>query len=112
MTGYGSRTLRALEHYGINEHRADAPAELEQARRSEMEALGHETRLCCRCRKAYPAALRKDALCPVCYRFEAANTQRVRSRRGKVAGRRVPDGLGCTERLPSWSIDWDGNPDA
>jgi threonine synthase len=112
MNGYSERTLRALELYGINPHSADAVAELEEARRSEMETLGQEACRCSKCRKAYPTALRKEALCPICFRFEAANTARIRSNWSRSGGRRVPDGLGCTERLPDWSINWDGNPDA
>lgn len=89
--------------------------DLEQARADEMAELGFECRSCAHCKKAYPKILSKAALCPLCYRRQKERDAKVEAEikaKGNFAATavRVPDGLGCTERLPAWAVDWDGNP--
>lgn len=104
-------------------HSASNPTplcDLEQARAAEMEELGFPARICFHCREAHPVMFSHAALCPACKRAQDERDQKVsrqiarrRRRRSSADGWtvRVDDGLGCTERLPRWMIDWDGNPE-
>lgn len=91
--------------------------DLEQARAAEMAELGFECSCCAHCKEAYPKMFNRAAICPACQRAQDERDAEVRAglkfrRTGGVAksGVRVPDGLGCTEKLPAWMLDWDGDP--
>jgi hypothetical protein len=105
------------------QHSVDNPrplCDLEKARAAEMEELGFPARSCAHCRKAHPEMLSKAMLCPACQiaqaKKDAEALRRVKgcatTSRLDGASVRVDDGLGCTERLPRWTVDWDGNPNA
>lgn len=87
--------------------------DLEQARAAEMEELGFEARGCAHCLQAFPVILDRGRLCPGCYRAQEARDEAVRqqiSGKPRLQSGRIPDGAGCTERVPNWMVDWDGNP--
>ena len=93
--------------------------DLEKARAAEMKELGFEASCCFHCRRAYPKMFNKAAICPHCQRVQDARDALVAKtlrRRNPVknlasSGRRIQDGLGCTEKVPGWTVGWDGNPD-
>ena len=92
--------------------------DLEQARAKELEAIGYEVAVCFRCKCAYPKKFAHAALCPPCHQRQVEGDRIVLERTKKdrtsnshgSSSVRVPDGLGCTERVPRWTVDWDGNP--
>ena len=131
--------MQAFEHYGIDwtarkyqggraatggwckfcyRHSVANPypsCDLEQARAAEMEELGFPARICFHCRKAHPVMFSEAALCPACKQAQDlrdAKVDRRSRRRSSVHGwsMRVPDGAGCSEHIPTWMVDWDGNP--
>jgi len=92
--------------------------DLERARAAEMAELGFESSCCLHCKRAYPKMFNKAAICPRCQTLQDARDAEVRKklRRPKSgtitsSGRRIDDGLGCTEKVPAWTVGWDGNPD-
>lgn len=125
---------KAYEHYGIDpdaymgEYRhgdefcpvcrahytttKQAHCDLELARAKDMDELGYPARFCFHCHKAYPSIIDRGAICPACDRRQARlSTQVERDRASWGTGEYVPDGLGCVEKLPRWSVHWNGNPD-
>jgi hypothetical protein len=91
--------------------------DLELARAEDIREHGFEARHCAHCRSAYPTMLDKGSICPSCRRRQDRRDQKVRAeiaqrKRGfkHSSSVRVPDGLGCTERIPAWMADWDGDP--
>lgn len=85
--------------------------DLEKARKAELEDMGYRCRTCFHCSQVFPRFLDQGGICPACKTRQDRRDAAVRSRRyGRGPDVRVPDGLGCTERLPAWMIDWDGNP--
>ena len=103
-------------------HSASNPfqlCDLEIARAEDIEEHGFEARHCFWCRKAYPLMFDSGGLCPICRQKSDERDRQVaeelrqnqstpNSREGAFV--RVDDGLGCTEALPRWSVDWDGDP--
>ena len=93
--------------------------DLELARAADMAEHGFEARHCFWCRSAYPVMFDRAALCPICQRKDDEQTRKVaeelKQKRAVPSSQdgafvRVDDGLGCTERLPRWSVEWDGDP--
>jgi len=102
-------------------HPVDSPqprCDLEQARAKELEAWGYEVSVCLHCKCAYPQMFNRAGLCRSCHHRQIKNDRRLREQATKRrissdtgAWVRVPDGSGCTERLPRWSVEWNGSPD-
>ena len=91
--------------------------DIEKARREEMQEMGYACTTCFHCRHVYPRAIDRGGICPACKvnqdRKDAAVRLRYPRRFGGISsGVRVPDGAGCSEKVPRWMIDWDGNPEA
>lgn len=105
-----------------SKHSASNPfqlCDLEIARAADMAEHGIEARHCFWCRTAYPTMFDRAALCPRCQKKSDEQQRRVseqirrnknRFNRSDGTTVRVPDGLGCTERLPRWMVEWDGDP--
>ena len=83
------------------------PCDVQQARVADMEEAGYPATTCRTCRQAMP--LRDGQVVAKCWSCEQPTAERRRVRDSAV---RVDDGHGCTERLPSWMVDWDGNTTA
>lgn len=109
------RALAAFDLYGINPDGDGRKSELEQARAADMERHGFSARICTRCRRAYPEMFDHGATCPTCHDFQTRQDAKVRQQihRGRHTSRadRVPDGLGCTERVPGWTVHYGGRAD-
>ena len=91
--------------------------DLEKARRDEMQQLGYLARTCFHCNHVYPAVIDRGGICPACKVKQDRRDAAVRRKFPKSFtwssdGVRVPDGAGCSEKVPRWMIDWDGNPEA
>ena len=112
---YGPRALAAFDLYGINPKADASRNELEQARAADMERHGFAARVCIRCGKAYPQMFDCGAICPGCHNFDLKYDAKIREqmkRRWRSSrGDRIPDGLGCCERVPAWTIDYGGRVD-
>ena len=112
---YGARALAAFDLYGIDPEPDTARNELEQARAADMERHGFPARVCVRCKKAYPKMFDCGAICPGCHNFDrkydAKLREQMKRRRPSSRGDRVPDGLGCSERVPAWTIHYGGRVD-
>ena len=88
--------------------------DLELARAADMEAEGFPAKFCPHCHSGYPAITDQNGLCPACRRKDNRKKEALSKRRARHnsgSGGYVPDGLGCVEKVPSWMVDWDGNPD-
>ena len=118
--------IRAGEHYGLDPddavykersrdgqlcstcwtHRTGEryfPCDVQRAQVRDMEAAGYPATTCRTCHRAMP---KRDQVVAKCWSCENVEPERRRVRDGAV---RVDDGLGCTERLPSWMVNWDGD---
>jgi hypothetical protein len=103
-----------------NRHSVDNPSitcDLEQARAADMAQEGFEASCCFHCRNAYPRMFNRAGICPRCQRLQDERDAEIRAKLrprqvSSIAssGVRVADGLGCTEKLPGWMLDWDGDP--
>ena len=103
-------------------HSASNPfqlCDLEIARAADIEQQGFEARHCAWCRMAFPKMFDRGALCPVCDGKNQERDRRVSEELKRIKSKpksqdglyvRVPDGLGCSEKLPSWAVEWDGDP--
>ena len=81
------------------------PCDVAIARAADMEAAGVPATFCLTCSREMPVRSAQSKYLPKCWRCERseATRRRVGSRRdGSV---RIPDGAGCTERLPEWMLD-------
>ena len=91
--------------------------DLEIERAKDIEANGFAARHCFHCRTAYPTVLDRGSICPICQRKQDAQDERVRREMAeqkrfvfRSSGVRIDDGFGCTERVPEWMVEWDGDP--
>ena len=89
--------------------------DLEKARREEMQDLGFTCTTCFHCHHVYPRVIDRGGICPGCKvkqdRRDAAAQRRYPKSFARASFEvRVPDGAGCSEKLPRWMVDWDGNP--
>lgn len=85
------------------------PCDVMLARAADMEAAGYPATFCGSCSRAMPVRGGQSKWGAKCWSCESLKRDRPEVRDGAV---RVSDGLGCTERLPSWMIDYDGNLEA
>lgn len=115
---YGPRMTAAMKHYGIDPASENSRGQLESIRADVLEAEGYEATICFHCKCAFPKMFSRAALCRSCHYRQIRNDRiflsRAMGKRKPSANSgwsvRVDDGAGCTERLPRWSADWDGNP--
>ena len=82
------------------------PCDVMLARAADIEAAGYPATFCRSCSYAMPVREGQRSWQSKCWSCEQATAEWRRVRNGAV---RVPDGLGCSERLPSWMVDWDGD---
>ena len=84
------------------------PCDVMLARAADMEALGYPATFCRSCSYAMPVREGQRSWQTKCWHCEAQE-HRTRHRGVSAGSVRVDDGHGCTERLPSWMVDWDGD---
>lgn len=88
--------------------RRSFPCDVELARAADIEASGYPATFCQSCARAMPKRNDQFEFAAKCWVCEASTRQaRPRSRNG---GAYVDDGNGCVERVPSWMVEWSGNP--
>lgn len=84
------------------------PCDVMLARAADMEAAGYPATFCRSCCYAMPVRKDQEWWQAECWHCERQERQ-VRSRGVRGGSVRVDDGFGCSERLPSWMVDWDGD---
>lgn len=80
------------------------PCDVAKARAADMEAEGIPATFCYSCSREMPVRSGQHRAVPKCFRCERHQAER---RRPVIQGGtvRVPDGAGCSERLPVWMVD-------
>jgi hypothetical protein len=79
------------------------PCDVFLARAKDIEAAGYPSTFCRKCSRAMPVRGGQSEWLPECWYCE-----RAKARRHRVlddGGVRVPDGLGCSEKVPAWTLE-------
>ena len=84
------------------------PCDVMLARAADMEAAGYPATFCRSCSYSMPVREGQQPWGSTCWHCEGQEAK-PRKRGVRDGSVRVDDGLGCTERLPSWMVDWDGD---
>jgi hypothetical protein len=98
----GQRQCLVCRDHFVDDRRF--PCDVEMARARDMESVGYPATFCRGCSRAMPVRSDQSDWLPKCWRCERAMAKSRRVRRlGSTV--RVSDGLGCSERLPAWTLD-------
>jgi hypothetical protein len=79
------------------------PCDVMLARAEDIEAAGYPATFCHSCARAMPVRSDQSEYRPICWACEKAKQEQRRLLSGGSV--RIPDGLGCSERVPSWMAD-------
>lgn len=83
------------------------PCDVAMARAADMEAIGIPTTFCCSCAREMPVRSEQSKYLPKCFRCEKHEAKRRERRVYSDGSGRIPDGAGCSERVPGWMLDPD-----
>jgi hypothetical protein len=81
------------------------PCDVAMARASDMEAAGISATFCRKCSREMPVRLGQSEWLPTCFRCEKHEANRRSPRTHSDGGVRIPDGYGCSEKVPAWMLD-------
>ena len=100
--GRGVESCRSCGIHPATER--NLPCDVAKARAADIEAAGYPATFCRKCSREMPVRSGQSKWLPTCFRCERHHAARYRSRvvDGAV---RIPDGAGCSERVPAWMLD-------